>query len=121
VRTSLLWLGLALVAVAGLTTLAAAKATDVGTFRTTYGSHIKDGSDLAKAMPCLVCHDKMPATKTGLNPYGMDVGKAAAGKPVDAKVLAAVERMDSDKDGVSNIDEIRAGTHPGDPNSKPKK
>jgi len=121
VRASLLWLGVTVLAVAGLTTLAAAKASDVAVFRSAYGAYIKEGSDLAKAMPCLVCHDKMPATKTGLNPYGVDVGKAAAGKAFDAKVLAAVERLDSDKDGFSNIDEIRAGTHPGDPTSKPRK
>ncbi|MDQ7858402.1 MAG: hypothetical protein QN174_09770 [Armatimonadota bacterium] len=120
-RTPLLWVGIAALAVAGLTTLAAAKAADTAVFRATYGSHLKEGSDLARALPCLVCHDKMPATKTGLNPYGVDVGKAAAGKTLDAKVLAAVERLDSDKDGFSNIDEIRAGTHPGNPNSKPRK
>lgn len=120
-RRSLIWGSVALLAVAGLTTLAAAKAADVAVFRTSYGAYIKDGSDLAKALPCLVCHDKLPSTKTGLNPYGADLGKAAAGKPLDAKVLAAVEKLDSDKDGVSNIDEIKAGTHPGNPTSKPSK
>jgi hypothetical protein len=121
VRTSLIWGGVALAAVASLTTLATAKAVDVGVFRASYGAYVKDGSDLAKALPCLVCHDKMPATKTGLNPYGVDLAKAAAGKPLDAKLLAAVERLDSDKDGFSNIDEIKAGTHPGNPTSKPRK
>jgi hypothetical protein len=120
-RTPRFALAVALAAVSGLATLAAAKAADTATFRTAYGPYVKDGSDLAKAMPCLVCHDKMPATRTGLNPYGVDIGKAAAGKAIDAKVLAAVEKIDSDKDGFSNIDEIKAGTRPGDPNSKPKK
>ncbi len=35
--------------------------------------------------------------------------------------LKAIEKLDSDKDGASNIVEIRAGTLPGDPTSKPKK
>ena len=63
----------------------------------------------------------MPPTKTGLNAYGKDVQKAAAGKALDEKILRAIEKLDSDKDGASNIDEIKAGTLPGDPNSKPKK
>ena len=33
----------------------------------------------------------------------------------------AVERLDSDKDTFKNIDELKAGTLPGDPKSKPKK
>ena len=32
--------------------------------------------------------------------------------------FAKVEALDSDGDGVKNIDEIKAGTNPGDPASK---
>ena len=119
-RTSVvLWIGLAALIVVAVATWAAAKAPDGVLFKSMYAP--KDGTDLAKAMPCLVCHSKMPPTKTELNAYGKDVQKAAAGKTVDAKILQAVEKLDSDKDGASNIDEIKAGTLPGDPNSKPRK
>jgi hypothetical protein len=98
---------------------AVAKAPDGVLFKSLYAP--KEGSDLAKAMPCLVCHSKMPPTKTELNAYGKDVQKAAAGKAVDEKAFRAVEKLDSDKDTFNNLDEIKAGTLPGDPNSKPKK
>ncbi len=35
-----------------------------------------------------------------------------------AAALKAVEQMDSDKDGVKNLDEIKKGTLPGSPTSK---
>ncbi len=114
-----LLIGMALLGVAGLATWSAAKAPDSAVFKQVYAP--KEGTDLAKAMPCLVCHAKMPPTKTELNPYGTDLQKAAAGKPIDEKVLRAVEKLDSDKDGFSNADELKAGTLPGDPKSKPKK
>ncbi len=110
--------GLALLAIAGVVTWATAKAPDSTVFKQVYAP--KEGTDLAKAMPCLVCHSKMPPSKTELNPYGKDLQKAAGGKPIDEKVLRAVEKLDSDKDGASNLDEIKAGTLPGDPKSKPK-
>jgi hypothetical protein len=115
----LLLIGVAFLAVAGMATRSAAKAPDSAVFKQVYSP--KDGTDLAKAMPCLVCHSKMPPSKTELNPYGKDLQKAAAGKAIDEKILRSVEKLDSDKDGFTNIDEIKAGTLPGDPNSKPKK
>jgi len=51
-----------------------------------------------------------------LNPYGVDFAKQ---RTRDAAAFKAIERLDSDKDGVSNLDEIKAGTLPGDPASKP--
>jgi hypothetical protein len=117
----LLWPAAALLIVTVATGLALGKAADTAVFRQAYGAYIKEGTDLAKAMPCLVCHDKMPATKTGLNPYGQDQAKAAAGKPITAAILRSIEKLDSDKDGVNNLDELKAGTLPGDPKSKPKK
>ena len=74
----------------------------------------KDGK-LAKAK-CAVCHVGM--TKK-LNPYGEDLHKIVGGsKKLSPDVLKKVEQLDSDKDGVKNIDEIKAGTFPGDPKSK---
>jgi len=71
----------------------------------------KADSALAKAK-CQVCHlKKMPE----LNPYGASL----KGKKIDAASLKAVEKLDADKDGFSNIAEIKAGTLPGDPASKP--
>jgi hypothetical protein len=114
---ALVWVGLALLIVVGLATWAVAKPADMGTFKQVYSP--KEGSELANAS-CLTCHAKMPPSKTELNPYGKDVQKAAAGKPIDEKILRSIENLDSDKDGVSNINEIKAGTLPGDPKSKPK-
>jgi len=80
-------------------------------FNSTYKP--KAGSALANAK-CQVCHTmKVPA----LNPYGT----ALKGKPMTAASLKAIERLDSDKDKFSNIAEIKAGTLPGDPKSKPAK
>lgn len=68
-------------------------------------------TNLAKAK-CQICHTQ----KTGgpLNPYG----KALKGKKADAASLKSVEKLDSDKDGKTNIQEIKAGTLPGDAKSK---
>lgn len=81
-------------------------------FRDTYKP--KAGTELARA-GCAMCHVKKNGE--GLNPYG----KALARKPVNAASLKAIEKLDSDKDGVTNIAEIKAGTNPGDPKSKPAK
>jgi hypothetical protein len=113
-----LWLGLALLVVVGLGTWAAATPAMTGTLKSLYSP--KDGTDLAKAMPCLACHTAMPGTKTSLNPYALDLQKAAKGTFTEA-AFKAVEALDSDKDGFKNIDELKAGTLPGDPKSKPAK
>jgi cytochrome c553 len=115
---ALVLVGMALLVVVGLATWAVATPTDLGTFKQVYSP--KEGSALASAA-CLTCHSKMPPSKTELNPYGKDVQKAAAGKPIDEKILRSIENLDSDKDGVSNVNEIKAGTLPGDPKSKPAK
>lgn len=70
----------------------------------------KPGSAIVKAK-CQLCHTKGVA----LNPYGMSL----KGKKMVAASLKAVEKLDSDKDGFSNIAEIKAGKLPGDPKSKP--
>jgi hypothetical protein len=57
---------------------------------------------------CTVCHEGIPSPR---NPYGMAFDNVA-GADNTAK-LQAIEGMDSDGDGTSNIDEINAGTNPG--------
>jgi hypothetical protein len=88
----------------------------VPTFTAKY--KVTPGTPLAQS-PCASCHIGMSPK---LNPYGLDLQKAmkAAKAPVlTAAILAKVEKLDSDKDGVKNIVEIKAGTLPGDPKSKP--
>jgi len=65
-------------------------------------------TDLAK---CTVCHT-MPGYATR-NTFGTDF----ANNGMDFK---AIEQMDSDDDGFSNLEEINAGTLPGDAESKPQ-
>lgn len=70
----------------------------------------KADSAIAKAK-CQLCHTK----GVTLNPYGTNL----KGKKIEAASLKAIEKLDSDKDKFSNIAEIKAGTLPGDPKSKP--
>lgn len=69
----------------------------------------------SKLDSCLTCHTSQAGGGQNMNPYGADYGKNHD--------LAGVEGLDSDGDGFSNIDEIKAETFPGDkadnPNSKP--
>lgn len=73
----------------------------------------KTDTALAKAK-CLLCH----ATNQGgkQNPYAGDFAKQPTR---DTAAFKAIEKLDSDKDGYSNLDEIKAGTLPGDPASTP--
>ena len=58
----------------------------------------------------------MPKKGEGdVNAYGNDLDGDEKGRQVQ---LAKIEKLDSDKDGVSNLDEIKKGTNPGDPASK---
>lgn len=73
-----------------------------------------DSKGLAK---CSTCHVK-PMAKKGdaeVNAYGKALGKADKDGKFD---FAKIEKADSDGDGVSNLDEIKKGTNPGDPASK---
>ena len=54
------------------------------------------------------------AARENLNPYGTDFGAANHD-------FGAIEAKDSDGDGFSNLDEIKAGTFPGDTNENPDK
>ena len=102
------------------TLIAWAYPTYLSAFKTTYD--IKAGSTLAKA-GCTVCH----VSKAGgqkFNPYGTDVRKQltdANTKQLTKEMLQKIEEVDSDNDGVFNIDEIKVDTLPGDPNSAPAK
>ncbi len=75
----------------------------------------------AKLGKCSTCHVKPLPKKDDheLNPYGKDVKTVMDPKdPKKAPDFAKIEQKDSDGDGVKNIDEIKAGTNPGDKNSK---
>jgi len=72
---------------------------------------------------CTTCHMKALPKKDDheLNPYGKDVlTKAIVDPKAEKKEIKfeKIEALDSDGDGVKNIDEIKAGTNPGDPKSK---
>ena len=78
----------------------------------------------ASLYSCKTCHQHAIGRKGDLNPYGASLQKAVA--PGTANKLTeanfqAVEKEDADSDGVSNLDEINAGTNPGDPASVPAK
>ncbi|MBU1045365.1 MAG: thrombospondin type 3 repeat-containing protein [Candidatus Omnitrophica bacterium] len=60
---------------------------------------------------CTVCHPE--GNFKELNSYGNAYNDA--GRSVDA--VKAIDGADSDEDGVSNYDEIKAGTNPGDAES----
>jgi hypothetical protein len=66
----------------------------------------------AKLGKCSTCHTKAMPKKgeAELNAYGKDLGK-----DLD---FAGAEAKDSDGDGIKNLDEIKAGTNPGDAASK---
>jgi hypothetical protein len=71
----------------------------------------------AKVDSCLTCHTQQQGGTENINAYGKDFGAANHD-------FGAVEGKDSDGDGFSNIDEIKADTFPGNkddnPNTKPK-
>lgn len=74
----------------------------------------------AKALntKCSTCHTMALPKKDGdhtNNAYGADLAKTKKDGKYD---FAAIEKKDSDGDGVSNIDEIKKGTNPGDKTSK---
>lgn len=85
----------------------ALKAHSVGSYlsdlNTTYGSNYS----------CTVCHTSTSGTAPR-NSYGKDFGS-----PNHNHNFAAIEGEDSDGDGFTNLEELQAGTLPGDPNSKP--
>ncbi|MFZ4506111.1 MAG: hypothetical protein ACOYON_00255 [Fimbriimonas sp.] len=102
---------LGLTALTGLVTMAMAFAAIEKVFDTNY--KIEKNSNLGKAA-CGVCHMNVKGGK--LNPYGKDLEallKAEKTTKMTPAILAKAEQLDSDKDGVKNIDEIKKDTNPG--------
>ena len=66
---------------------------------------------------CGSCHTKAMPKKgdAEVNKFGADMNKVKKDGKYD---FTALEKMDSDGDGVSNGDELKKGTNPGDPASK---
>lgn len=67
---------------------------------------------------CSTCHTVALPKKDGdhkNNAYGADLAKTKKDGKYD---FAAIEKKDSDGDGVSNLDEITKGTNPGDKAAK---
>ena len=98
--------GLVSVAVMGFTVVANMKLFDA-----TYG--VKPDSKLGAAK-CMVCHTSMKGKS--LNAFGKDIQtamKAEGTKKMTVEILRKVEKLDSNKNGVSNIDEIKADQLPG--------
>ena len=93
--------------------VAVARIGYVKLFQDTY----KPTGELAK-LKCEMCH----VGKTNkLNPYGQaqaDAMKKANAKTLTAEILRSLDKLDSDKDGMSNLDEIKAGRNPGVPDKK---
>jgi hypothetical protein len=66
---------------------------------------------------CTICHD----ADHKLTSYGQDFAKALARRKDPLLALKDIEKLDSDGDGVSNGEELRAGTLPEDRFSRPSK
>jgi hypothetical protein len=104
------------VALTGLATAAMALPPFLNAFDANY--NLKKLPNLKRAN-CAVCH---VGTSPKFNPYGLDLKKELEREKTKIMTTTAfkrVENLDSDKDGVKNIDEIRADSLPGDPKSMP--
>jgi hypothetical protein len=68
---------------------------------------------------CNTCHVN-PGGGEELNPFGIDYSKI--GVPAGNKFTDELAKLDSDKDGYTNVQELTANpvTNPGDPKSFPK-
>lgn len=84
-------------------------------FEKLYYDYLIPDTDLYYAS-CKICH----INKRKLNSYGRALRRAKkAGMEPVVEIYLAVEEKDSDYDGVSNGEEIRLGTKPGDEESYP--
>ena len=63
---------------------------------------------------CTTCHTGTPKKGVpALNPFGKDLNDKALDAAKKSYDFKKVESLDSDGDGVKNLDEINAGTNPG--------
>ncbi len=106
-KISLVLLLLAVIALAGVPQASAI--SDYKTwFETNYSSAVNSKIDA-----CLLCHvNADPFTGSARNPYGTDFGN-------NGHSFTAIELLDSDGDGFSNIDEIHNLTFPGNSSDFP--
>lgn len=96
--------------IAGISVLALAMGSFTKVFNEKYS--VKSDSKLAKA-GCALCH--VSAKNLKLNPYGLDMQKAmkeAKVKKITPDVLEAIEKLDSNKNGKSNLQDIKADVLP---------
>ncbi|MHB1459258.1 MAG: hypothetical protein ACYC0V_20300 [Armatimonadota bacterium] len=103
--------GLVLTGIVALAVVVAAHPAHLQMFRRVEKPPPKSQLDKAR---CLTCHTK-PGGGKQLNPYGLDFRENAANE----ESLRKIRPLDSDQDGSTNANEIKAGTLPGDGKSKP--
>lgn len=99
-----------LIAVLGLAVLAASMGSYAKPFMEKYS--VKPDSKLGKA-GCALCH--VSAKNLKLNGYGTDMQKAmkeAKTKRITPAILESLEKLDSNKNGKSNLDDIKADSLP---------
>jgi len=77
--------------------------------RPAYIKEFRDFPDTIKK--CTLCHVQSSGYG-GLNSFGRDFA-------VNKKLTDDLMKLDSDKDGFSNIEELKSGTFPGNPDSHP--
>lgn len=104
VKKQLLTVGMTILVVVGTVLSAMAVGNYLSLFNTQYGT---TGTKLNS---CNLCH---PGGNTGqLNPYANDYA-------ANSHNFTMIEQLDSDGDGFTNVEEITAGTFPGDPSDSP--
>ena len=86
----------------GFSSVASAKPFRLGKVRAKYG--------------CATCHTD-PKGGGKRNPFGEDYERIAI--PAGEKVTKELKAKDSDGDGFTNEEELKAGSNPGNPNSTP--
>lgn len=72
---------------------------------------------IAKTLTCAICHADMTADRTKMTLFGQDFKKLTGAA---TEKIAKLEKLDSDKDGFTNLEELKAGANPSDPKSTPK-
>ena len=113
-----LWVSVSLVSALVLADAAWATMDNLKTFKQAYPP--QEG----KTYSCKVCHLNAIGKKGELNAYGLELQKLKGegnAKALTKEDIESVGKKDADGDGVSNADEIKAGTGPGDPKSFPPK